>query len=120
MSTPAAESGALCLADRHCEPCRGGVPALSPKEQEDLLLELRGWDLVEYHHLQKSYALPDFVSALSLLNRMGEISEQEGHHPELTLGWGYLRVSIWTHKVDGLTEADFVLAAKLDRVALGS
>jgi 4a-hydroxytetrahydrobiopterin dehydratase len=107
------------LANRECVPCRGGVPPLAGAELEHLLAELgpNDWRVVDGHHLEKEYRFPDFVSALAFVNRVGEEAERQGHHPDLHLAWGKVRVTIWTHKIDGLTESDFVLAAKLDRLA---
>src|SRR5579871_2155809 len=73
-------------------------------------------DVVNEHHLKKSYAFPDFVKALAFVNQAGAIAEEQGHHPDLYLSWGKVGVEIWTHKIDGLTESDFILAAKLDRI----
>lgn len=105
----------MCLADKHCVPCRGGVPPLQGKELQSYAAQLPGWTLVAEHHVEKSFTFPDFRTALEFVNRAGEIAEQEGHHPELCLNWGRVDVRIWTHKIDGLTESDFVLAAKIDR-----
>ena len=102
------------LADRNCIPCQGGVPALKGKELVQLLSELDGWDIVDEHHLTKTYRFANFVDALAWVNRLGEVAEKEGHHPDIYLAWGKVRVEIWTHKIDGLTESDFVLAAKAD------
>lgn len=106
------------LANRACVPCQGGVPPLPAAEVERLLGELgpNGWRAVEAHHLEKEYPFPDFVSALAFVNRVGEIAEREGHHPDVHLAWGRVRLTIWTHKIDGLSESDFVLAAKADRM----
>lgn len=104
------------LADQTCVPCRGGVPPLEADEAERLLQKLDdGWRVVDTHHLERTYEFPDFVQALAFTNDVGEIAEEQGHHPDLHLSWGKLRVEIWTHKIDGLTESDFVLAAKIDR-----
>jgi 4a-hydroxytetrahydrobiopterin dehydratase len=102
------------LAERHCVPCRGGVPPLGAEQISPLLARLDGWTIVREHHLEKRYALPDFAAALALVNRIGEVAEAEGHHPDLALGWGYVEVRIWTHKINGLTESDFILADKCD------
>ena len=104
------------LANRACVPCRGGVPPLPAAEVERLLADLgpNGWRAVDVHHLEKEYPFPDFVSALAFVNRVGELAEREGHHPDVHLAWGKVRLTIWTHKIDGLTESDFVLAAKAD------
>jgi 4a-hydroxytetrahydrobiopterin dehydratase len=107
------------LADRSCVPCRGGVPPLTPDEIAPLLAQLDGWTCVEAHHLEKRYALPDFAAALDLVNRIGRVAEEQDHHPDLALGWGRVEVKIWTHKIDGLTESDFVFAAKCDAAAAG-
>jgi 4a-hydroxytetrahydrobiopterin dehydratase len=105
------------LASKECVPCRGGVPPLTPSERAPLLAQLDGWSVVDGHHLTKTYSFPDFVTALGFVNRVGEVAEQNGHHPDLWLTWGKVRVDVWTHKIDGLTESDFVLAAKCDRVS---
>lgn len=104
------------LADKTCVPCRGGVPPLSASQVAPLLAELTSWNVVDGHHLERDYKFSDFMGALDFVNRAGAIAEEQGHHPEITLGWGHARVQIWTHKIDGLTESDFVLAAKYDRL----
>lgn len=107
------------LADKTCVPCRGGVPALKGKELAALheqLLEFARWTVVNEHHLERNYKFPDFRSALAFVNRVGELAEQQGHHPDILLGWGKVGITIWTHAVDGLTESDFILAAKIDRL----
>jgi 4a-hydroxytetrahydrobiopterin dehydratase len=105
------------LASRKCVPCRGGVPPLQGEELARLHRQLgSGWEVVEGHHLEKEYSFPDFGRALDFTNRLGEVAEAEGHHPDICLGWGRAKVTIWTHKIDGLTESDFILAAKADRV----
>jgi 4a-hydroxytetrahydrobiopterin dehydratase len=78
--------------------------------------QVSGWQVVNDHHLEKNYPFPDFKTALDFVNRVGEIAEQEGHHPDLYLSWGKVGVKIWTHKIDGLTESDFILAAKMDHL----
>jgi 4a-hydroxytetrahydrobiopterin dehydratase len=104
------------LADEFCIPCSGGVPAVEGEELAALADSLGGdWRVVEKHHLEKEFTFPDFAQALAFTNRIGAIAEAEGHHPDIYLAWGKVRVTIWTHKVDGLTRADFVLAAKIDR-----
>lgn len=106
-----------CLGDRICEPCSGGVPALAADIVARLLGELSdGWRVAEGHHLEKSYVFPDFRQALDFVVRVGELAEAEGHHPEIHLSWGLVRVMTWTQKVDGLTDNDFILAAKVDRI----
>jgi 4a-hydroxytetrahydrobiopterin dehydratase len=105
------------LAKKRCVPCRGGVPPLRGGEQKALLDELAGgWLVVDDHHLEKEYSFDDFAQALEFTNKVGNVAEQEGHHPDIYLAWGRVGLKIWTHKIDGLTESDFVLAAKADRV----
>ncbi len=104
------------LADKSCVPCRGGVPALEGAELEALLDQLFGWRVVDGHHLEKTYEFDDFMTALAFVNKVGALAEEQGHHPDLHLAWGQVRVEIWTHAIDGLTESDFVLAAKCDRL----
>ena len=106
----------MSLSDQHCAPCRGGVPPLKGEELEKMKSQVSGWQVVDGHHLLKSYAFPNFVTALAFVNRVGETAEQEGHHPDLYLAWGKVEVKIWTHKIDGLTGSDFILAAKIDRL----
>jgi len=103
------------LASKHCVPCRGGVPPLRGAELRALEAKLGGgWRVVDEHHLEKSFAFDDFRQGLDFTNRVGEIAEREGHHPDIHLAWGRVTLTIWTHKIDGLTESDFVLAAKAD------
>ncbi len=102
------------LARRECIPCRGGVPPLGGAEIGKLLVELDGWEVIEEHHLLKSYTFKDFREAIGFVNRVGQLSEEQGHHPDICFGWGHCEVTIWTHKIDGLTESDFILAAKID------
>ena len=104
------------LADKKCVPCRGGVPALKGAQLDALRPEVPGWDVVNEHHLHKIYQFPDFKAALDFVNRAGAVAEEQGHHPDLLLAWGRVEVTIFTHKIDGLTESDFILAAKIDRL----
>ncbi|HLA13356.1 MAG TPA: 4a-hydroxytetrahydrobiopterin dehydratase [Pyrinomonadaceae bacterium] len=104
------------LADRQCVPCRGGVPPLTGEQISPLLDQLDGWDAIEQHHLEKSYRFKNYSEALAFVNRLSEVAEKEGHHPDICFGWGQVQVKIWTHKIDGLTESDFILAAKIDQV----
>jgi len=105
------------LADKECIPCKGGVPALKGAELQALQSEVPGWEVVNEHHLHKLYKFPDFKKALEFVNRAGAIAEEQAHHPDLLLKWGKVEVTIFTHKIDGLTESDFILAAKIDRVS---
>jgi 4a-hydroxytetrahydrobiopterin dehydratase len=104
------------LAEKRCVPCRGGVPPLKGEEIAKLQSQVPGWQVIDEHHLTKTRTFPDFVSALDFVNRVGAIAEHEGHHPDLYLSWGKVEIRIWTHKIDGLTESDFILAAKIDRL----
>lgn len=104
------------LTDKHCVPCRGGVPPLAGEELERLSAQVPGWKVVDAHHLFKSFTFPDFRTALDMVNRAGALAEAEGHHPDLCLSWGKVEVKIWTHKINGLTESDFILAAKIDQL----
>ena len=106
----------MSLAEKDCVPCKGGVPALQGASLNDLKGELPGWDVVNEHHLHRTFTFPDFKTALAFVNRAGAIAEEQGHHPDLLLAWGEVEVTVFTHKVDGLTESDFILAAKIDRV----
>ena len=104
------------LAERNCVPCRGGVPALQGEELARLARKLPEWQVVDEHHLKRSFKFRDFRSALDFVNRVGELAEQQGHHPDLFLVWGRVDVTTWTHKINGLTESDFILAAKIDQL----
>ncbi len=106
------------LAKRRCVPCEKGAKKLTSEEIAGLVWNLDGWDVVKRHHLTKSWEFDDFAQALAFVNRCGALAEREGHHPDLFLKWGLVRAEIYTHSVDGLTESDFVLAAKIDRVPL--
>jgi 4a-hydroxytetrahydrobiopterin dehydratase len=75
-----------------------------------------GWSVINHHHLEKSFSFPDFASALNFTNAIGALAEGEGHHPDIHLGWGFVRITLWTHKIDGLTESDFILAAKIEKL----
>lgn len=112
--TQASDPGSLDLASRSCVPCQGGVPPLTAEEIKPLLAAVPGWTVVDGHHLERLFTFSDFAQALAFVNRVGEVAESEGHHPDLLLAWGKVHVRIWTHKVDGLTESDFVLAAKIN------
>jgi len=109
----------MSLADKTCVPCRGGVPPLKGKELADVrrqLPEPDQWAVVNEHHITRTYKFPDFKSALAFVNRVGAVAEEQGHHPDIFLAWGKVEITIWTHAVNGLTESDFILAAKIDRL----
>ncbi len=103
------------LAQKECVPCRGGVDRLDTAGQRKLAAELApGWNVRDGHQLEKEFKFKDFREALDFTNRVGELAESQGHHPDIHLSWGKVKLTIWTHKVDGLTESDFILAAKAD------
>ncbi len=104
------------LATKKCTECETGTTALSRNQITPLLGQLRGWEVTDKSHLRKSWSFPDFNSALEFVNRVGELSERENHHPDLYFSWGKAQVELWTHKVNGLTENDFILAAKIDEL----
>ncbi len=104
------------LCERTCEPCRIGAPPLGGEKLAELHAQVPDWDVVEAHHLSRTWKLPDFVSALAMVNRVGDLAEEQGHHPDIYLTWGRVRIEVHTHKIDGLTESDFVLAAKIDQL----
>ncbi len=106
------------LCDLKCQACRGGVPPLKGDELHRLYEQIEGWDVVEDHHLIKTYTFPDFAQALAFVNRIGAVAEEQNHHPWIELTWGEVTVEVFTHKIDGLTESDFILAAKVDRVLI--
>jgi len=107
------------LADKNCVPCRGGVPALKGSALAALLQQLADpaqWKIVDEHHIVRAFKFPDFKAALAFVNRVGDLAEQQGHHPDILLAWGKAEITLWTHAVNGLTESDFILAAKIDRL----
>jgi 4a-hydroxytetrahydrobiopterin dehydratase len=104
------------LADQTCVPCKGGVPPLKGDALNALKAELPSWEVVSEHHLHKVFKFPNFQKALDFVNRAGALAEEQKHHPDILLAWAKAEVTIFTHKIDGLTESDFVLAAKIDRV----
>jgi 4a-hydroxytetrahydrobiopterin dehydratase len=109
------------LANQECVPCRGGVPPLKGRDLDALQESLGGgWQVVGEHHLEKEYRFQNFREALDFTVRIGELAEAQGHHPDIHLAWGKVGVTVWTHKIDGLTESDFIFAAKVDALPLGS
>jgi len=105
------------LADTVCEPCRGGMPPLDAAGIAPMMELLHAdWKTIDGHHLQRTWSFSDFAEALAWVNRIGELAEAAGHHPNLHLGWGWARMEMWTHKIDGLHLADFVLAAQVDEL----
>ena len=105
------------LNKKTCKPCAGGTPPLKGEELEGLAAKLdKGWKVVEEHHLLKRYDFDDFKKALAFTNRVGAVAESLGHHPDIYLTYGKVEIKMWTHKIDGLSENDFIFAAKADDV----
>lgn len=104
------------LASKNCVPCRGGGPPLAGKALDALARQLPEWKVVDGHHIVRLYKFPDFRQALAFVNKVGELAEQQGHHPDISLAWGRAEITTWTHAIGGLTESDFILAAKIDRL----
>lgn len=104
------------LSKKTCAPCKGGVPPLRGMDLTTFLDQVPGWNEVAEHHIEKEYKFPNFVTALAFVNRVGALAEEQGHHPDIYLAWGKVEIKLWTHKIDGLTESDFILAAKIDEL----
>jgi 4a-hydroxytetrahydrobiopterin dehydratase len=102
------------IASRKCVPCHGGVPRLRGEELERFAAQVASWEVVAEHHLRRRWEFVNFRAALEFVNRVGEVAEAEGHHPDVSFGWGYCELTIYTHAIDGLSESDFILAAKID------
>ncbi|MFO7775369.1 MAG: 4a-hydroxytetrahydrobiopterin dehydratase [Candidatus Hydrogenedentota bacterium] len=106
------------LAQQECVPCKGGVPPLKGEQLQELAANLNsGWEVVDEHHLHKTYTFKDFAQALAFTNKVGAIAEEQNHHPDIQLGYGEVGVTMFTHKIDGLTKSDFVFAAKVEEAA---
>ena len=104
------------LASKQCVPCKGGVPPLKGEALQALQTQGEGWNVVEEHHLLKSFKFSDFRKTLDFVNKVGAIAEDQGHHPVITFTWGKAEITIYTHKINGLTASDFILAAKIDTI----
>ena len=104
------------LASKTCVPCRSQTPPLKGEGLDELRRQISGWEVVEEHHLRRRFRFKNFREALDFVNKVGELAEEQGHHPDVGFGWGYAEVTVWTHKIDGLTESDFVFAAKVDHI----
>jgi 4a-hydroxytetrahydrobiopterin dehydratase len=103
------------LAQKQCVACKGGVPPLTGHDLTLLAKQIEaGWHVVNEHHLEKEFKFTNFRQALQFTNRVGELAEAQNHHPDIYLAWGKVKLTLWTHKIDGLTESDFVFAAKVD------
>lgn len=104
------------LARRTCVPCKGDIPPLQGAELAKLSTELPGWKVIEDHHIEKNFDFSDFRSALNFVQQVGDVAEEQGHHPDILLRWGKVKITIYTHKIEGLSESDFILGAKLDEI----
>src|SRR5207253_10150843 len=110
------------LAAKTCVPVRGGVPPLKGKElagRHRQLPQFAHWTVMNEHHVKRAFTFPDFKQALDFVNLVGAVAEEQGHHPDIFLAWGKVEITLWTHKVDGLTESDFIMAAKIDKIHPG-
>ncbi|HKT87516.1 MAG TPA: 4a-hydroxytetrahydrobiopterin dehydratase [Candidatus Sulfotelmatobacter sp.] len=107
------------LADKPCVPCRGGVPPLKGGDLEKLRRSVPDWTVANEHHLHREFRFPDFKQALDFVNGIGALAEEQGHHPDILLAWGKAAITLWTHSINGLTESDFIMAAKIDRLSRG-
>ena len=106
------------LIEKNCTPCRGGVPPLTREEAESYHAQAREWGLLDdAHRIERTFRLRNFREALTFVQQVGELAESEGHHPDISFGWGYATVSLRTKKIKGLHENDFIMAAKIDRIA---
>ena len=106
------------LAEKECVPCKGGVPPLAGEDLARFAGQLApGWRVVDGHHLEREFKFQNFREALQFTNRVGELAEAQNHHPDIYLAWGRVKLTLWTHKIDGLTESDFVFAAKVDQLS---
>ena len=108
------------LADKKCIPCEGGIPSFDLTEIHKYLKKVDGWDVKtddsKTYYLIKNFKFKNFLDSQNFVNKVGAISEQEGHHPDIWFGWGYAKIKIFTHDINGLHESDFVLAAKIDKI----
>lgn len=107
----------MSLADKTCVPCQGNTPVLSPDEIRPLQAKLhKDWQLSEHGHIIRELTVADFNSAMKIANKIAELADEQNHHPDLHISWGKCLIELWTHKINGLSEADFVMAAKIDRL----
>ena len=110
------------LHEKNCIPCRGGEPPFDISEIHKYLKKVDGWDVKknkeEYYFLEKNFKFKNFLESQKFVNKTGNIAETEGHHPDISFGWGYVKVQIFTHKIKGLVESDFILAAKINKIKL--
>ena len=92
------------------------MPPLKGEKLAALEMQVDGWNVIEEHHITKTFTFPNFREALRFVNRVGELAEEQGHHPDISLAWGKVGITSWTHKINGLTESDFILAAKINKL----
>ena len=104
------------LAEKSCVSCHGGVPPLNAEQIAELVPHVPEWRVVGEHHLAREFTFKNFKEALAFVDRVGAIAEEQNHHPDVFLAWGKVKIEIWTHKINGLTESDFIFAAKVDRL----
>jgi 4a-hydroxytetrahydrobiopterin dehydratase len=117
MNSPRKTKAKSMLDDKSCIPCRGGIPPLDENAASELLKQTPKWSLIDNaSKIRRRFAFDNFVESLQFVNAVGEIAETEGHHPDITFGWGYAEVIIYSHKIGGLHENDFIVAAKIDKL----
>jgi len=108
------------LSEKKCIPCEGGIPAFDIKEIHKYIKKVDGWNVEQNksknYYLIKKFEFENFLKSQNFVNKVGEISENEGHHPDISFGWGYAKIKIYTHAIEGLAESDFILAAKIDKI----
>jgi len=104
------------LASKTCVPCRGGTPPLKGAALHEFSHQLPNWEVIDEHHITRVFTFPNFQKALDFVNRVGALAEEQGHHPDILLTWGKAEITLWTHSVSGLTESDFIMAAKIDQI----
>lgn len=109
----------MSLTAKQCVPCRGGIPPLDRAQAETFLKEVPNWSLPDNTRIQRQFKFKNFVETLAFVNRVGELTEREGHHPDITFGWGYCEIILYTHKIKGLHENDFIMASKIDELYSG-
>jgi len=108
------------LASKTCTPCRGGEPPLGADDAAGFMRRVPEWSLIEDGtRIERTFKFRNFAAALAFVNRVGSLAEEEGHHPDIAFGWGYARITLYTHKIGGLHENDFIMAAKIDRIEAG-
>ena len=104
------------LASQSCVPCRGDTPAIQGSQLRALHAQVPEWAVIDEHRLRRNFRFPDFKQALDFVNRVGAVAEQQGHHPDIVLAWGKAEITMWTHAIHGLSENDFIMAAKIDQL----